>query len=122
MHVCRKIEIGSIPVELPEFRVEWEGRPIPTPKTYMRRSKMTALAEFCAPDNVLNESWDDIRTCAISAGGVAGVAAIISGPPGALPSFKAAFIACVTAKIGERSKELEVALSAEQQHGDWHRV
>lgn len=120
--VCKKQELGSLPFGVPEFKVEWEGHPIPHPVTYTRQSKVTAYAEFCGPDNIINNSWNDIRTCAISAAGVAAVAAIIANPPAALPAFKAAFIACLVGKIGDEAKHLNVALSTQQESGDWHKV
>jgi hypothetical protein len=120
--VCKKAELGSLPFGVPEFKVEWEGHPIPHPVAWTRESKVTAYAEFCGLDNVINDSWNDIRMCAISAAGVAAVAAIIGDPPAALPAFKAAFLACVVVKIGDTAKQLGVGLSTQQSSGDWHKV
>jgi hypothetical protein len=120
--VCRKQELGSLPFGVPEFKVKWEGHPIPHPVTYTRQSKVTASAELCGPDNIVNDSWDAVRTCAVSAAGVAAVAAIIADPPAALPAFKAAFIACLAGKVGDEANQVDVALSTEQESGEWHKV
>ena len=118
-NVCKKLELGSLPFGVPEFKVEWKGlRPVMD----TRQSKVTAFAEFCGPANVLNNSWKDIRTCAVSAAAVAALAAIIANPPAALPAFKAAFITCLTGKIGATAKQLKIALSTKQSSGAWHKV
>lgn len=115
----RKVEIGHIN-GVPEVKVEWEGRIIKYPVFYHRDSKITAYAEFSAPD--LDIIWGDITSCAVGAAVAATIAAIIASPAAALPAFKAAFMACIIPKIGERAKQISVALSTQQEHGDWHRV
>jgi hypothetical protein len=117
--VCKKLELGSLPFGVPEFKTVWHGL---DSHIETRQSKVTAYAEFCGPDNIVNGSWDAIRTCAVSAAGVAAVAAIISDAAAALPAFKAAFIACLAPKIGDAANQLSVSLSTEQSSGDWHRV
>ena len=118
-HVIRKVELGTLPFGVPEFKVEWEGiKPI----TYTRTSQVTAYAEFKGPDNIVNDSWNDIRSCALSSLGVATVAGIVGDPAAALPAFKAAFVACITAKIGAKANEIHVALTTEQTSGDWTKV
>jgi hypothetical protein len=115
----RKVEIGHIN-GVPEVKIEWEGKWIKYPVIYHRDSKLIAYAEFAAPD--LHTIWGDITGCAAGAAAVATLAAIIASPAAALPAFKAAFMACIVPKIGERAKEISVALSTHQEHGDWHRV
>jgi hypothetical protein len=70
----------------------------------------------------LNSIWGDVTSCAVSAAAAATFVAIIASPAAALPAFKAAFLACIVPKIGERAKEISVALSTQQEHGDWHKV
>lgn len=115
----RKVEIGHIN-GVPEVKIEWEGGLIKYPVLYQRTSKLTAYAEFAAPG--LNEIWGDITTCATGAAVAATLVAIIASPAAALPAFKSAFMACLVPKIGERAKEVSVALSTHQEPGEWHRV
>lgn len=119
VYETRKVEIGHIN-GVPEVKVEWEGGFIKYPVLYHRDSKLTAYAEFAAPD--LNSIWGDVTSCAANAAVAATLVAIIASPAAALPAFKAAFLACLIPKIGERAKELSVALSTQQEHGEWHRV
>jgi hypothetical protein len=120
-HVCRQIELGRSG-SIPEVMVKWEGHPIPIPYAYFRTSSMVAYAEICAPDDLLNTSWNDIVNCALAAAGVAVIASIVASPAAALPAFQASFTPCVTAKLGARAGELQVALSTQQHpNGDWHR-
>lgn len=118
-HETRKVEIGHID-GVPEVKVEWEGGWIKHPVLYHRDSKVIAYAEFSAPG--INEIWGDITTCAAGAAAAAGIAAILASPAAALPAFKAAFLACLVPKIGERANQISVALSTKQEHGEWHRV
>ncbi len=115
----RKVEIGHIN-GVPEVKVEWEGGLIKYPVIYHRDSKLTAYAEFAAPN--LNDIWGDITSCAAGAAVTATLVAIIASPAAALPTFKAAFMACLVPQIGDRAKEISVALSTRQEHGEWHRV
>lgn len=120
-HVCRRVELGRSG-SIPETMVKWEGSPIPIPYMYFRTSSMVAYAEFCAPDDLLNNAWNDVVSCAIAAGGAAGIAAIVAGPAAALPAFELAFKTCVVAKLGGRANEIQVSLSTQQQpNEDWHR-
>jgi len=121
-HVCRKQELGRVPFGVPEFKVEWHGRPIPHPVTFTRTSHIIAYAEFCGPDNIINAFWGDIVTCSFAALGAVAVSQIVESPVGALPTFKAAFMGCILAKVGEQANQIEVSLSTEQQSGDWHEV
>lgn len=115
----RKVEVGHID-GVPETKIEWEGDFIKYPVLYTRTSKLTAYAEFAAPG--LDEIWGDITSCATGAAAAATLVAIIASPAAALPAFKAAFLACLEAKIGDRAKDVSVALSTQQESGDWHRV
>ncbi|MER8546548.1 hypothetical protein [Mesorhizobium sp. M1169] len=115
----RKVELAHID-GVPEFKVEWEGGFIKYPVLYTRTSKITAYAEFSAPD--LNSIWGDVTNCATGGAVAATLAAIFASPAAALPAFKAAFLACIVPRVGERAKEISVALSTHQESGDWHRV
>lgn len=120
-HVCRRLELGRSG-SIPETMVKWEGSPIPIPYMYFRTSSMVAFAEFCAPEDLLNTAWNDIVGCAMAAGGMAGIAAIVAGPAAALSAFELTFKPCAMAKLGERANEVQVSLSTSQQaNEDWHR-
>lgn len=102
--------------------MKWEGSPIPVPYTYFRTSSMTAFAEFCAPGDLLNSVWNDVVSCALTAGATAGIAAIVAGPEAATAAFELTFRPCIVAKVGARANEIQVSLSARQQSNeDWHR-
>lgn len=119
--VCNRTDIGAVD-GVPEFKVEWEGSPIPLPVLYTRKSRIVAYAEICAPDDLVNQVWNDIVQCAAGAAATS-VAAIIASPVAALPAFKAAFIACMGTKIGARADDINVALSTQQESDPvWHRV
>lgn len=120
--VCRQTKLGQLPFGVPEFKVEWEGHPIPHPVTYTRQSRLSIYAEFCGPDNIINGVWNDIETCALAAAGAAALSSIAESPVGALPTFKAAFMGCIIAKVGNQANEISVALSSKQESGDWHKV
>jgi hypothetical protein len=119
VYETRKVEVGHID-GVPETKVEWEGDIVQYPVLYTRTSKITAYAEFSAPN--IGDIWGDITSCAVAAAAVAGIAAIIASPAAALPVFKEAFMQCITAKIGERANQISVVLSTEQTSGQWHRV
>ena len=121
-NVCRKVKLGQLPFGVPEFKVEFEGHPIPHPVTYTRQSRLSVYAEFCGPDNIINGVWNDIETCALVAAGAAALSSLAESPVGALPTFKAAFLACLIAKVGDQAKQISVALSTSQESGDWHKV
>jgi hypothetical protein len=118
----RKEKIASVPVGVPEFKVKWEGHPIPHPVTYTRMSDVALFAEISGPDNIMNDGVNAVRECAVAALGTAAVAAIIADPAAAVPAFKAAFIACMAGKIGGEANQLDVGLSTEQEPGVWHKV
>ena len=62
MSICKKVELcrhGSVA----EFKVEWEGHPIPHLITYTRTSSVVAYAELCGPDVTMDSAWHDIATC-----------------------------------------------------------
>jgi hypothetical protein len=118
---CRRTELGRVD-GVPEFKVEWEGSPIPYPVLYTRKSRIVAYAEICAPQDLLGALWGDMAKCAAVAGGAGLLAAIIASPAAALPAFKEAFMACIAARLGDRADEIGVALSTRQEHGEWSRV
>ncbi len=119
--VCKKVKIGS-KRGVPEFKVEWEGRPIPRPVTYTRRSEITAYAEVCGPRETVESAWTEIKDCAAVGAGAAGLAAIFTSGSAALPAFKAAFMACLRGKIASRATRVRVGLSVKQQSGRWSKV
>lgn len=122
MSVCRRIELGRHG-SIPEFKVEWEGAPVPKPIGYTRTSSLVAYGELCGPEPSLNDVWPDVASCAISAAGAIGIAAIVAGPTAILESFQAAFLACLAAKIGEVAKEYRIAISVLQEpNGPWRRM
>ncbi len=108
--VCKSLEIGRHG-NIPEFRVKWEGI---KSKLQTRRSSMIIEAQFCGPEDLLNNAWNDVVQCAMSAAGAATIAAIAASPAAALPAFEAAFVACITTKLPARASEIGVGLSAEQ--------
>lgn len=118
MSICKKVLLGSLPFGVPEIKIEWQGTPIPRPVTYTRQSKVTAYAELCGPEDVLNSFWEQLRSCAIGAATAAGLSTIIAGPQIALPAFQASFVACVD----DKAKSVQVGLSTEQEVGGWVRV
>ena len=120
-NVCRKVELGRHG-SIPELKIKWEGSPIPTPKAFCRTSSLVVYAEFCAPDDLLDNAWNDIVNCAILAGVVAGIATIAASPAVALAAFEASFNPCIAGKLAGRANELHVALSSKQEpNEDWHR-
>src|SRR5260370_39269544 len=117
--VSRQVELGRSG-SVPEVMVKWEGHPVPAPIVYHRTSSMVAYADINGPDDLLNDAWRDIVGCALSAAGAATLAAIIAGPVGALPAFKAVFSPCLVTKMEARAGEVQVALSTQQKaNEDW---
>ena len=96
-NVCMKQALGQID-GVPETKTEWEGI---IPHVYTRTSTLVAYLEACADDDLLNQVWGDITSCAAIAAGGAVLAAISEGA-GAGPGFMATFEPCLAAKIGER--------------------
>lgn len=118
--VCKSVEIGRHG-NIPEFRTRFRG----LLDTYIetRRSAVIVEAQFCGPDDLLDNAWSDVVQCALGAAGVAGIATIVASPPSALPAFQAAFVSCITAKLPGRASEIRVGLGAEQRPvTDWTRV
>jgi hypothetical protein len=85
-HGCRRMEGGSSGA-IPEVLVQGEGSPLPLSSRDFRTASMVANAEFCAPDALLNQAWNDIMHCAIAAEGAAPIAAMVASPAAALPAF-----------------------------------
>jgi len=116
--VCRKVAIGHAG-NIPEWKVVWHGI---HSKVLHRTSSIHVYAEFCGPDNAINQIWGDITNCAVVAGAAAGIAAIAAGPEAALPAFLLAFKPCLKDKVGQMfADQVHVALSAHQEADtDWH--
>lgn len=118
-NICRTVEAGRHG-SIPEFKVEWDGL---IPVTYHRTSSMVVDVELCGPDDLLDSIWSDISSCAISSAVAAGIAAIIASPPAALPTFEAAFYACIASAANERAEDIKVGLSVQQRpNGPWKKV
>jgi hypothetical protein len=116
--VCRRVVLGHVG-NIPEWKVEWHGF---HSTIRHRTSSVHVYAEFCGPDNAMNQIWNDITTCAVGAGVAAGIVAISVGPEAALPAFMAAFQPCLVSKVGQQvASQVHVALSAHQEpDSDWH--
>lgn len=117
--VWRRVELGRHGAT-PEWKVEWEGTPIPEPVLYRRTLSMVAYAELLAPEDLANRHWHDLVQSAITSGVAAGIATIVVTPTAALPAFEEAIARQLRTKIGERTSEITVALSARQEaNGPW---
>lgn len=120
-HVCRRVEIGRSGF-IPETMVKWEGSPIPAPYMYFRTTSTVAYAEICAPGDILDTSWNDVVSCAITAGETVGISTIIADPEATRGTFELAFKSCAVTKLGEHADRIQVSLSTGQQpNTDWHR-
>jgi len=116
--VCRRVALGHVG-NVPEWKVVWHGI---HSRVVHRTSSVHVYAEFCGPNDAINQIWGDITTCAVGAGAVAGIAAIAAGPEAALPAFLASFKPCLIGKVGQQvADQVHVALSAHQEpDNDWH--
>ncbi|MCY2978275.1 MAG: hypothetical protein NTU79_06370 [Planctomycetota bacterium] len=116
--VCRKVPIGHSG-NIPEAKTVWQGI---HSKILHRTSSIHVYAEFCGPNDAMNQVWGDITNCAVAAGVAAGIAAIVASPGGALPAFAVSFKACLIAKVGHQiADQLHVSLSTKQEpDNDWH--
>ena len=74
-----------------------------------------AVACFSHPD--LEKVWGDVVDCANIAAAAAGIGCIIAGPEACLPTFKAAFIACLEAKGLGWAKDIIVELRVDKRCG-----
>lgn len=74
-------------------------------------------ASACLSHPDLESVWNDVVECAKYAAGVAGIACIIAGPEACLPTFKAAFIACMEAKGITWAKDITISLGVSTQCG-----
>ena len=114
--ICRKIELGRHG-SIPEVKAEWTP-----PAIYYRTSSLVVNAEICAPEGLLDEVWESVQGCALTALGVATLAGLATGPTTAIPTFQSAFKACVLAKLGDLAKGIKSAISTEQKaNEDWHK-
>ncbi|MHB8063261.1 MAG: hypothetical protein ACYDG2_11600 [Ruminiclostridium sp.] len=112
---CRQLEVGS--EDRPkETRFHKHG---PLDYRFETRSvNAIAYIKFCHP--TINEIWDDVRGCAITAAVSAVVVAILSGNIElAKALFYPSFYACLVSKIGERAKEVEISLFEDKELGCW---
>jgi hypothetical protein len=125
--ICRRVEVGRHG-SIPETKVEWEiqdvglGIRTKVPVLYCRTSSLYVYAEICAPEEILDQFWDDITNCALVAAGVATIAVIVASPAAALPAFEGALVPCLEEKAVERISDIGVGLSTRQQaNGPWDR-
>lgn len=121
MTVCKKHTIGSTKGPR-QTKLEWTndgpfGTPSPTLRC--RDSYYSAYAEFCGPEDILNDLWGDVQQCAVGAAAAATLASIFASPGAATPGFAATFKACMYAKVGARVDEIQVHLSVADETGDW---
>jgi hypothetical protein len=114
-NVCMKQSLGQID-GVPETKTEWEGI---IPHVYTRTSTLVAYLEACGDDDLLNQVWGDITSCAEIAIAGAVLAAIFTDTAGAAPGFTATFEPCLAAKIGERFNEIGFSLSTQQEATEW---
>ena len=120
-YVCRQIELGRSG-SVPESMVKWEGTPIPAPFMYYRTSSIVAFAEFCAPSDILDSVWNEVVTCAMTAGKTVGIATIVKDPDASLGIFESAVKSCLVANVGGHADRIQVSLSVQQlPNKDWHR-
>ncbi|QDT66476.1 hypothetical protein [Calycomorphotria hydatis] len=113
---CRSLKIGSS--NLPnQSRTHKHGRFDYRYET--RSARSVAYIDFCHPS--INDIWSDVKTCAILAAVASVVAAALAKNYGAAKAvFYPAFIACLTAKIGERlAREVSVGFHTDNEHGCW---
>ena len=120
-YACRQLELGRNG-SIPETMVKWEGSPIPVPHMYFRTSSTVAYAEFCAPEDILENVWTDVVACAQTAGETVGIATITADSDAVLGEFESAFKSCIVAKLGGHADRIQVSLTVRQQPDkDWHR-
>ena len=114
--ICKRGEVGTHG-NIPEFRTKWQGI---RSRLQTRRSAMSVDVEFCGPEDILDDAWDDLVECAKRAAISATIAAIVASPAAAMPAFEATFIPSATAKLGEHFSEIGVGFHVEQRPvTDW---
>lgn len=105
----RTMRLGSVS-GIPEFRIHhW--------KPEKRKTKLKAYLKI--KTSCSDQVWDEIVKCALSAVGVVGIAAILSGGTAALPAFLAVFLPCLAAK-GIHLTANNVRLYTKTSRGRWH--
>lgn len=84
-----------------------------------RSEWITVWADMSHPqlDDFINDAID----CAIGAATGTLIVAVATGigAAAAIATFKAAFYACLAAKIGQRAHETEITVDSSTEHGDW---
>lgn len=118
----------------PETKTEMELQCIPIfgkdictdiPVIYTRSSKMELIGEVELPDDVNMRVASVLRTCVLSALGASIGSGIILSPASAIPAFKTALVACLTAAAGDLASklasEMTVGLHTDITPGAWQR-
>jgi hypothetical protein len=127
---CQRIKIASIH-GWPETKIVmknkcWKvfGKRICTkiPRPYRRSSQLTIFAEVCVPSTFEDGTKKVVTKCAIVAAAASVAVAIASGGTGALPAFKASFIACLKSQIGPETDLIDYRIATEKETGDWSPV
>lgn len=99
----QSVELGWMNLP-PCTKVEWTPTGIPgvsTPTLKSAEQRLTAYAAIDS-DNMREEALEAVKECALAALGAAGgIGAVTSNPAAAAAAFKAAFIACFSAKFGD---------------------
>lgn len=121
--VCHEIKLGSMHV--PEVKTDTCWLKIGPMKTKVpcvktRTSEVALYASVCLPQSAGDRAVDMVKSCALTSIGGAALAAI-ANPAAALPAFKTAFIACLTAKGADFAKQVSVGLHTKKKPGPWHR-
>ena len=113
-----RIELGWMNIT-PCSKLDWVGSSIPgisAPRITTAEQRLVAYADVNAP-NLRSELEGAIVSCAMTAVSAAGLAAILSSPAGAYPTFSATFGACLTQKASNL-RLVDVALKVES-HCMW---
>jgi hypothetical protein len=117
----RRVRIASMNL-YPEFKTEWKGKIVKYPVLYKRDVKLVAYAVVSAPSDLLDKFWSDISSCAVTAVGAAGVATVLGSPAAALPTFKGAFVTCITDRVEGRVRQISLSIDTDTEKEDWHKV
>lgn len=101
MAATHEVQLGWANI-VPCSKVEWNnngifGTPAPTLRTAEQR--VYAIAVVNAPD--ASGIQRDVTDCALQGAAAAGLSSIIASPAAAVPSFKAGFAACMSARASD---------------------
>jgi len=113
--VCQRHHLGWTKINR-EMKLEWPG-----PTLRCRDRNGHAWAVVCGPEDLLNQALDDIRDCLLDGLRAAAITAIVLTPAASIPIFKAAVIACLLKKLGERAKECSLEIEITSETTDWGR-